>query len=195
MDGGPSDLVAEKWSADKKGMEKKKCLGMHFRFKYPGYNKVYVIPPPEVQHDNPGKAVMTYDPRTGKEIRERAIQIPGQARGLSVWVHGRGNDYYLEAWLKDWTGETHVVHFGSVNFVGWRPIKALIPLYVPQSTESYPQTKVLKITRFVVRAAPTAIVEDVYLFFDQVKALTDTYEVNFDGQELHKAFEKKTSSK
>ncbi len=147
------------------------------------------MPPQQEQWEEPGKAVMTYDPRTGIEIRERAIQMPGRAKGISIWVHGRGNDYYLQAWVKDWTGETHILNFGSMNFVGWRPMKAFIPPYVPQSADSYPQTKVLKITRFAVLSGPEAPVEDVYVFFDQLKILTDTFEINFDGQELHKAFD------
>ncbi len=41
IDGGPADLRTEKYSADKKGLEKKKILGLHFRFKYAGYNSVH----------------------------------------------------------------------------------------------------------------------------------------------------------
>ncbi len=190
IDGSPSDLRAEAWAADKKGMEKKKCLGVHFRFKYPGYNSVHILPPLEVQWDDPGKKVTTYDARTGKEIQERALQLPGRVKGISVWIHGRGNDFYLEGWIKDWRGEVHIVKFGSLNFVGWRPLRAYIPRYVPQSIQSYPQTKIMKLMRFVIRATPEATTEDVYVFLDQFKVLTDTFEVNFDGQELHKAFQK-----
>ena len=188
IDGAPSDLNPERWTADKKGMEKKRILGLHFRFKYPGYNSIHIIPPPEVQWDDPTKKVMTYDSRVGKYIQERAIQLPGQSRGISIWVHGRGNDYYLEAWLKDWKGEVHIVKFGSMNYVGWRPLIAKIPPYIPQEIESYPQTKLLKIVRFVIRSTPDAAPEDTYVFFDQLKVLTDVFEVNFDGQDLHKAF-------
>ena len=189
VEGGPSDLIEEKWSIDKKGMEKKQALGVHFRFKYPGYNAVHLLPPPEVQWDDSTKKVMTYDPRTGAETQERAIQLPGRAKGVSVWFHGRGNDYTLEAWVKDYRGDVHILKMGSLNFVGWRPLTAFIPENVPQETQSYPQTRVTKIIRFVIRATPYAGTEDVYMFFDQLKVLTDVFEVNFDGQNLHKAFQ------
>lgn len=189
VDGSPSDLKAEQWSPDKKGMEKKLCMGIHFRFRYPGFNSVHVLPPPEVRWDEPTKAVKTYNPKTGQDEQDRAIQLPGRAKAVSVWFHGRGNDYTLECWVKDWKGDVHILKMGSCNFVGWRPMRALVPINIPQEVESYPQTKVLKIVRFVVRSQPDAGLEDVYMFFDQIKVLTDVFEVNFDGQNLHKVFE------
>lgn len=190
IDGSPSDLQAEKWTENKKGMETKKCLGLHFKFKYPGYNSVHIVPPMEVQWDDPTQKVETYDSRIGKDVQERALQLPGKVKGLSLWVHGRGNDYYLECWVKDFRGEVHILKFGSINFVGWRPLKAYVPPYIPQEIESYPQSKILKVLRFVIRSTPNASTDDVYVFFDQLKVLTDTFEVNFDGQQLHKAFQK-----
>ncbi|MFW5862042.1 MAG: flagellar filament outer layer protein FlaA [Spirochaetota bacterium] len=187
--GAPSSLEPEKWSPDKKGMEAKQCLGMHFRFKYPGNNSVHLLPPPEVRWDDPTKAVTTFDSGLQKEVQERALQLPGRARAISIWAHGRGNAYKLEVWVKDFQGDVHILPMGSLDFVGWRPMKAEVPEYIPQEVNSYPQTKVTKIMRFVIRSDPEAIVEDVYLFFDQLKVLTDTFEVNFDGQNLHKAFE------
>jgi hypothetical protein len=72
-------------------------------------------------------------------------------------------------------------------------MKVAIPISVPQEFESFPQTRITKITRFVIRAVPNApreeLMEVAYFFFDQVKVLTDTYEVNFDGNELHKVFD------
>ena len=67
------------------------------------------------------------------------------------------------------------------------------PVTAPQAVDSYPQTKFLRIERFVLRASPNAEIADVYVFFDQLKILTDDYEVNFDGQELHRAFDKGNS--
>lgn len=189
VQGGPSDLGVEKWSADKKGMSKKMCLGLHFRFKYPGYNSVHILPPLEVRWDDPTKKVFTYDGRTGKEIQERALQLPGKVKGISVWFHGRGNNYDLECWVKDYKGDVHILKLGSLNFVGWRPLKITIPPYIPQEVESFPQTKVIKIVRFVIRSNPYEDPKDTYMFFDQLKVLTDVFEVSFDGHNLHKVFE------
>jgi hypothetical protein len=170
IDGAPSDLVVEQWTANKRGMQKTKCLGVHFKFRYPGHNSVHLIPP-------------------------EPIRSPGRTQGLSLWVHGRGKAYALEAWVKDYKGNTHIIKFGTVNFVGWKPLKAYIPPFVPQEIESYPQTKTIVIERFVLRADPSEDTEEVFFFFDQIKVLSETFEVNFDGQGLEKAFEKSGSSK
>ncbi len=136
---------------------------------------------------------LTFNPNTGKDEQERGLELPGQSKGISVWVHGRGHPYTLEVWVKDFSGATHILKFGSVNFVGWRPMKVAIPTSVPQQFESFPQTRITKITRFVLRAMPNApheeLMEPTFFFFDQIKVLTDTYEVNFDGNELHKVFD------
>lgn len=161
--GAPSDMIPEKWSSNGKGLEKKQCLGIHYQFKYPGDNSVHVIP-------------------------AEPIRLPGKARGLSLWVHGRGNSYNLECWVKDYNGNVHILKFGSINYVGWRPLTVEIPAYIPQVIESYPQTKILTLERFVLRSEAMTTLEEVYVFFDQLKVLTDVYEVNFDGQELDKAF-------
>lgn len=164
VDGSPSDLKVEEWSQTDKGKEKTKVLGVNFEFRYSGHNSVHLIPP-------------------------KPIKLPGRARALSIWVHGRGNDYDLEVWVKDYTGATHILKFGSMNYVGWKPLKVEIPLFIPQSLESYPQTKQITIERFVIRADPRERVRNTFFFFDQLKVLTETYEVNFDGQKLEESFQ------
>ena len=190
--GGPGDLKAEEWSVTDLGKTKEKILGLKFKFRYPGPNSVSILAPKEVDWKSKTPYLrMNY--ATGKEEQKRGLQLPGNAKAISVWVHGRGNPYDLEAWLEDYRGDSHILKFGSVNFVGWRPMKAYIPAGVPQTSESYPQTKVTRITRLVLRAQTHRHAEelttDTYFFFDQFKVLTDTYEVNFDGEELHKAFD------
>jgi hypothetical protein len=193
MDGSPNDMQTENWSLTELGKEKQKCLGIRFRFRYPGFNSVHVLPPLEVDWKERNKPAMTYNTSTKKDEQERAIQLPGRARGVSMWVHSRGKPYTLEVWIKDYKGNSHILQMGSLKFVGWRPMKAYIPLFVPQSSDSYPQTRMTKITKFVIRANVMApketLLEDTFVFFDQLKVLTDTYEVNFDGNELHKKFE------
>ena len=106
-----------------------------------------------------------------------------------MWVQGRGQDYNLEAWVKDFKGDVHIIKFGSVNFVGWQPLKAIIPKYIPQDTDSYPQTRTLVLERLVLRATPKASTDNTFFFFDQIKVLTETFEVNFDGMGLEKSFD------
>ncbi len=190
--GGPNDMAVEQWSLTGLGMKKEKCLGVNFKFRYPGFNSVHMVAPKEVDWQSK-KPVMRNNPSTGKEEQERGIQLPGQARAISLWVHGRGNPYDLEIWVKDYRGDTYILKAGSVNFVGWRPMRVEIPVSVPQSYESYPQTRVTKLTEIVLRAqmgkSAEELTEDTFFFFDQIKVLTDTYEVNFDGSDLHKLFE------
>jgi hypothetical protein len=169
VNGSPADLQVEKWTEDKRGMKKNQCLGVHFMFKYPGHNAVHIIPP-------------------------KPIRMPGRTKGLSLWVHGRGKAYTLEAWIKDYNGSVHILKFRDekgvrdVNFVGWKPMKTYVPAFVPQEIESYPQTKTITIERFVLRADPKEKVAETYFFFDQLKALSETFEVNFDGKGLEDAF-------
>ena len=194
VNGGPSDLRPEEGSVTNLGKTKEKILGLKFKFRYPGNNSVSMLAPKEVDWKDK-KPYLRMNYATGKEEQMRGLQLPGNAKAVSVWVHGRGNPYDLEAWLEDHRGDTHILKFGSANFVGWRPMKAYIPASVPQTYESYPQTKVTRITRLVLRAQThrpnEELITDTYFFFDQMKVLTDTYEVNFDGEELHNVFDGK----
>ncbi len=190
--GAPNDMNVEEWSLTGLGKKKEKILGVSFRFRYPGSNEIHILPPLEVDWKDRTPA-LTFNPSTGKEEQERAIQLPGQSKAISLWVHGRGHPYDLELWLKDHTGATYVLKFGTVNFVGWRPLTVQVPSFVSQAYQSFPQTRVTKIVRFVIRAVPNAprteLMELTYFFFDQLKVLTSTYEVNFDGFDLHKIFD------
>jgi hypothetical protein len=194
LNGKPNDLVVEEWSLTGQGKTKEKCLGVHFRFRYPGHNAVSLIPPKEISWRDKSPSY-TYHSSTNQNVQERGIQLPGRSKAISVWVHARGRPYTLEVWVKDYKGNTHVLPFGSINFVGWRPMKVYIPITIPQEEPSYPATRITKITRFVIRSTPMAVPGDSYVFLDQIKVLTDTYEVNFDGQDLHKAFGGGESSK
>ncbi|MFA5519118.1 MAG: flagellar filament outer layer protein FlaA, partial [Spirochaetota bacterium] len=111
----------------------------------------------------------------------------------------RGFPYTVELWVKDYRGDVHILDKQSINFVGWRPLTFQIPGYVPQVADTYPVTRVAKLVRVVIREVTSVSgshsgtssrnSSDAYVFFDQIKVLTDTYEVYFDGQDLHKVFE------
>ncbi len=199
VDAGSSDMkVEEAYSPTGLGKEKKKALGVHFKFRYPGNNSVHLEPPFELEWKD-RTPVLTYDQAIRKDVAERGIQLPGRAKSISMWVHARGFPYTLEVWVKDFKGDVHILEKQSINFVGWRPMIFQLPSNMPQSSDTYPATRVSKIVRIVIRevtnvggeysSTSTKNSADVYVFLDQIKVLTDTYEVFFDGQELHKTFE------
>lgn len=199
VDSGPNDMkVEETYSPTGLGKEKKKTLGLHFRFRYPGNNSVSLEPPFEIDWKE-RTPVKTYDQAMRKDVSERGIQLPGRAKAISMWIHARGFPYTIELWVKDFKGDVHILEKQSINFVGWRPMTFEIPEKMPQSSDTYPVTRVSKLVRIVVREVTNVTGEysgnstrnssDVYVFFDQIKVLTDTYEVYFDGQDLHKSFE------
>lgn len=204
IDGGPNDMkVEDQFSITGLGKEKKKILGLKFRFRYPGPNVITIEAPKEVDWKE-RTPVLTYDQALRQDVQERGLQIPGRAKAISLWAHGRGFPYTLELWVKDFRGDVHILEKQSINFVGWRPLTFNIPENIPQTTDTYPVTRTTKLVKLVIREVTSVSGEhtrtsarnasDIYVFFDQIKVLTDTYEVFFDGQDMHKAFESGSSS-
>lgn len=199
INSGPNEMrVEDATSVTGLGKTKEKSLGLRFRFRYPGTNSVSLEPPLEVDWKE-RTPVLTYDQALRKDVQERGIQLPGRAKAVSLWVHARGFPYTIELWVKDYKGDVHILDKQSINFVGWRPLTFQIPGYVPQVADTYPVTRVVKLVRIVLREVTNVSglhtgtsarnPSDAYVFFDQIKVLTDTYEVYFDGQDLHKIFE------
>ena len=199
IEGAPRDLEVEPWSPTGLGLKKEKLMGVYFRFRYPGYNSVHLVAPKEVDWRT-REPFLRPDPATGTLAQERGIQLPGRAKAISVWVQGRGYAYNLEAWVKDYRGNTHVLHLGSIDFMGWKPMMVRIPFSVPTPPKAMPQVNVTRLTELVIRSqinSPSVLemMSDTYVFFDQIKVLTDDYEAFFDGLDLYKEFETQTQDK
>ena len=160
--------------------DKKKCLGLRFNFVFPGENYVSLVPTTEILKPT-GQLNDKNEPVIDKST---GIKLPGKVKAISIWVLGRGNEYNLEGWVEDWKGDTHIYDFGSLDFIGWRPLTVEIPVSVPQDVDSFPQTKSLVFKRFVIRTASNASKEKVVLFFDELKILSDVFDLFFDGAEI-----------
>ena len=160
----------------------KRSLGIRYSFVYPGHNSIILTPP---KTRNIRRAAGKLDESNRPIYLETpGIELPGKIKGLSVWVLGRGNNGFLEAWVQDWKGDTHILKLGSINFVGWRPLSAEMPSWVPQSAISFPRTRSMVFKRFVIRSDPNAPTEEIVIFLDSFKVLTNIYDLHFDGAEI-----------
>lgn len=172
-DGFPKKAYAESWpealyGANREGKELE-VLGAHFKFNKQGYNYIEFIP---VRENDEGNLV------------PNPLTIPGRAKQLDLWVWGSDYDYYLEAHLRDHRGMVHTLKLGNLDFVGWKNLRIDIPGYIPQSSDHVPYLEQLSLVKLVLWTKPTEAVRDCYVYFDQIKVLTDVFVDRFDGDAL-----------
>ena len=144
-------------------------LGVHGKFDRKGYNYVEMIP---AQKDSSGN------------LQPAPIPIPGRAQKVDLWIWGSNYNYWLDLYLRDYQGIDHVLHFGSLHFVGWKDLTVDIPSSIPQSRSYIPRYEGLVMTKLVMWTAPDEKVDDFYLFIDEINCLTDIFESRFDGEDL-----------
>jgi hypothetical protein len=201
LDGAYSFPRDVKYLDNQTAKDKLKVLGIKYQFTYPGNNEVTIRPPREdkyklvryrdfiLENDvDRAEAKKTPDQRDPKATPNTfniyGLEFPGVGKALSVWVCARGAEYDLEGWIEDYKGDTHILKFGSLNFVGWKPMTAKIPASIPQSRATYPATRTAVFKQFKIRSNPKSTGDPVILFFDELRLLTDTFEVHFDGANL-----------
>jgi len=144
-------------------------MGIHSKFDRKGYNYIEIIP---AAKDSSGNLVPS------------AIPIPGKVQRMDVWVWGSNYNYTMDVFLRDFRGIDHVLHLGSLQFVGWRDLAVTVPGSIPQSRRYIPQFQGLELTKLVIWTAPDEKVDDYWVFVDELTILTDTYEQRYDGENL-----------
>jgi hypothetical protein len=149
-----------------------KSLGVWGKFDRRGYNWIDIYPTggnTEGEGDGDGPA---------------EIPMPGRSRIIDIWVWGSNLNFQMEAYIRDYRGITHVLPMGSIHHTGWKNLKVNIPSTIPQSKRILPRLAPLTFVKFRIWTAPMELVNNFYIYFDQLKLLTDTFETHYDGEEL-----------
>ena len=110
--------------------------------------------------------------------------IPGRVRYMDMWVWGSNLNYTLEAYVRDHNGVVHRIPMGSLGFQGWRNMRARIPNHIPQTRRVLPRYAGLSFVKFRIWTTPMERVDNFFVYFNQLKILTDTFETLFDGSDL-----------
>jgi hypothetical protein len=143
-----------------------KVLGIHGKFDRRGYNWIDIYPV-----------------KTGTD-EPFEIPVPGRINYVDMWVWGSNLNFYLEAYFRDFNGIVHTLRLGDIGYAGWRNLRTSIPNSVAQSKRILPRLAGLTFVKFRLWTQPTEKVGDFYVYLDQFKVLTDTFESLFDGDDL-----------
>ncbi|GHT97993.1 hypothetical protein FACS1894142_3700 [Spirochaetia bacterium] len=146
-----------------------KSLGVWGKFDRRGYNWIDIYPVAKDGGDDAGAV---------------EIPIPGRASELDIWIWGSNLNYYVEAYVRDYQGVVHTINLGSIAFAGWKNLRVKVPVNIPQSKRLVPRLASLKFVKFRITTLPNERVDNFYVYFDNFKVLTDTFETRFDGEEL-----------
>ena len=147
-----------------------RSLGIWGRFDRRGYNWIDIYPAVPGDNDD--------------EYELFEIPIPGRIHSIDMWVWGSNLNYYLEAYFRDHQGVVHPIYMGSLAFQGWKNLRARIPTHIPQSRRVLPRFAGLTFVKFRIWTTPMERVDNFYIYFNQMKVLTDVFESLFDGNDL-----------
>ena len=145
-----------------------RSLGLHGQFDRRAYNWIDLYP------------VLADDQEAGAA----EIPIPGRVQNIDCWVWGANLRYYIEIFLRDHRGVVHTLHLGWINYPGWRNLAVNVPNNIPQARRTLPNYAGLTFVKFRIWTHPSERVDNFYIYFKQLKVLTDMFENLFDGSDL-----------
>jgi hypothetical protein len=147
-------------------------FGIWGKFDRRGYNWIDIYPV-KVGTENDGDEAEIFE-----------IPIPGRINYLDMWVWGSNLNYYMEAYFRDHQGVVYSLYMGNLAYQGWKNLRTRIPTNIPQSKRVLPRLAGLTFVKFRIWTTPVERVDNFYVYFKQMKVLTDTFESLFDGDEL-----------
>lgn len=113
------------------------------------------------------------------------LPIPGITKTISLWVVGRNVKHQLYVLLDDQFGNRAKVPLGDLAFTGWKKLTAAIPPNIRQTDPRYPSKTGISIRSFVVETDPAETYGTYYVYFDDLRAVTDLFtENNRDADDM-----------
>ncbi|MEL3908749.1 MAG: flagellar filament outer layer protein FlaA [Treponemataceae bacterium] len=116
----------------------------------------------------------------------KPLPVEGITKTVSVWVVGRSIPHELTLIVEDFFGQQFEIYVGKLNHAGWKLMTAAIP---PQGVNAYAGSGIiqrnthygknigLKIVGFKVNCDLDESYGKYYIYFDDLRAVTDLYEV------------------
>lgn len=121
----------------------------------------------------------------------RPIPIEGVTRTVSVWVAGRNSNHQLFLLVRDMQGRNHSIYMGDLNFQGWRQLTAVIPGQpidgngiIQRSHRNFHQRMGIEITGLRVHTDPSESYGSYYIYFDDLRAVTDLFSMGRDPDDM-----------
>jgi hypothetical protein len=90
----------------------------------------------------------------------------------------------MEAYVRDFNGVIHGINMGTLAFTGWKNLRIQIPNNIRQGKRTIPRYAGMTFVKFRIWTTPMERVDNFYVYFNQMKVLTDTFETLFDGDDL-----------
>ena len=155
FDGSPA---SKEPMAENEGVTDERVLGVKVEFFRRGINSFYVT-------------------------AARPIPIEGITKTVSVWVTGRNQGHNLYLLVQDYFGNNFEIYMGSLAFSGWKKMTAAIPPSpdgergIVQQSAYYGERPGLRIIGFRVDCDPLLARGSYYLYFDDLRAVTDLYDM------------------
>ena len=152
-------------------------LGVWGKFDRRGYNWIDLYPVKTGGGDGDNK-------NKDEEPEHFEIPIPGRINYLDMWVWGSNLNYYIEAYFRDHQGVVYSLYMGNLAYQGWKNLRVRIPTNIPQTKRVLPRLAGLTFVKFRLWTTPVERVDNFYVYFKQMKVLTDTFESLYDGDDL-----------
>ena len=123
----------------------------------------------------------------------KPLPIEGIAKTVTVWVVGRNYKHTMKLILEDYWGNQFELYVGKLNHSGWKKMTVAIPPANPdgrsgiiQKDYHYGTRMGLKIVGFRVDCDPTDAYGSYYMYFDDLRSVSDLYEMeNRDADDMY----------